>query len=266
MADTLIVNRLPGVATGPGAKLLTPQEIALIQSGTVVDFYAAHLAEPDADNNWPGAVANTDAHLVAATTLSGGVGMPTYQTVGGPDGQPFWQGRAANIDARLVTPAGKFPIDQDWTVGFVAKPGTNAIASVLFAIGGNNGRAVHVKLDMTNMVVQTFAAGSTGTNRISAAAAAGSWYYGSLSYNNASQKLDLRINGVDAGSATYDLIYLSDKYALFGGYDEVVNFASTTFREGGLAELILLRGDVDTNASLRALLDAAIDSRFPSLV
>jgi hypothetical protein len=265
MADPVVITRLPGVATGTGDVLLTTEEIALLQSGDLMAWHTAHLCGID-NGSWFDSVANVEADLVASTSLSGGVQAATRSTTSGPDSQPYLLGPAANLDCRMISPTLKFPIDADWTIALVTKPGTNAVAAVPFGIVGDNGRAVAVVMDGTNCVIRTRSTGTTGTNRITSAAASGSWYYIRLSYNNASQKLDLRINAVDAGTATYDLIYLTSRYSLMGEHDLTANLAATVFREGGLACAMIVSGDADTDAALSTLIDDAIGSRYPSLV
>lgn len=265
MADAIVFTTLPGVATGTGPVLLTEPERAFYRSGKLLRLIAPWLSTiadgvvPDCANNMP-------FTLVSATSLSGGVKSATRVANGGPNDQPYFLGPALNFDARMLSGVGGFPSDQDWTLGIISQAGSNALASSVIGLVGNNGRAFSVVNDGTNIIFRTRAAGLTANNRITSPAAGTSFWYTRISYNNASQLITMRQNGLPAGSATYDLIYLTSRMSVMGEHDEAQNLASTTFRDGKLALGFVCLGDANTDANLSALIDNAVKSRFPSML
>lgn len=263
MANALVIAPLPD-ATGSGSVFIHPEELSLLRSGSLLRWHNAAFGNI-VDGDWSDAVTGTAAEIVADTRLTGGVVACSRISSGGPDDAPYVLGPLAQQDGRMIAPVGSFPIDQNWSVAIVAKRGTNDVAATPFGIVGNNGRAVAIEMTSTAVIVRTRSTGTTSAVRISAAYSADEWHYILLTYNETTKLISLFIDGVLVGTATYTLIYLTDRYSLMGTHDLTVNLASTVFRDGSLASAMVISGDAAIDSSLKSQIDLAIFSRFPSL-
>lgn len=237
---------------------LTPAEQALIRSGALRRWYACHLCEYEA-----GGLRDVMNGGFAAPVVT--LETPLAYPDGGPDNLPYIKGQAADPVGMLWTPSSEFSTSGNWTIFGVAKAGTS-VAAVMMSIVGAAGNNIQIAL-RTSDLVRVFvgdASGSEGTAVMSAAATSADWNLIALSYNPTTDALSLYVNGVLAQTITLALTFNTSRISILGGYDTGVDMDAEgrglSFQQGGV-----LDGDIAGDAALKALLDAMVLSRVPSV-
>ncbi|WEZ85757.1 hypothetical protein P6U16_22205 (plasmid) [Rhizobium sp. 32-5/1] len=236
---------------------MTPQERALVLDSRMTHWYSAAHCEIESDG-WYDSTGNIRAEPARAV-------LPTWVASGGTDGQPYALGAATNPAGRLYTASSNFPANADWSVAIVAQAGDSAQATV-FGVVGSDGNGIAFQLRTSNLFrIMTLDAAMALTQRLSVAASSAAFHYALVTYNETTKLLSIYIDGTLAGSVTYDFTYGQSRFSLFGVRDMVDNLDANDFRSGKIAAVQVFAGDMSDTAS-RALVDAAIGSRYPSLV
>jgi hypothetical protein len=245
-----------------GSIILTNEERTLLRSGKVHRWHAPHLCKPAGtgfSDSMDGAV--SEAVFPANP-------FPIWGAESGPDSQPALSVTTVN-NALWRSPDYGMPVENDlsgsWTVALVCKNGTPTNGCI-FGIPGSTGDAIGFVSRSGSFIVSTFSDTGSRSTKLSVATT-DELHFFVVSYDDDTGIITVHVDGVEEDDATYPFSLQSSKYTLFGTYDSGVagNLTNTHCNNSILASVMILEGAAANDNDLMAALNAAAESRWPSL-